>query len=442
MNRTPTHSTMRRFTWFWMVFGAAIQLASTQAASLLLKQGIVHTAAGPVLTNASVFSRDGRIVAVGSDIQEAADATIELNGAHVFPGLIATLSILGLVEIEAVRATVDSVEVGSYTPDVFAWLSVNPDSELIPVARANGYTHAQVTPHGGVLSGHSGVVALNGWTIEDMVVLRSSGMHLFWPSFGIDTTPRDRAANKDQWKSVEDQIKERDRKIREITGFFDDGEAYARAKGAADATSFRTVPAWEGLLPVLRGEVPLFLHADEYRQIQSAIDWVAARKYRAVLAGGRDAWRLTSLLSTNSIPVAFEHVFTLPVRDIDPYDVHFSAPGILVKAGVRVAVSGSQERFDAFNIRNLPYAAAQAMAFGLSREDALKGLTLEPARLLGLGDRLGSIEVGKEASMFIADGDILDIRTQVKRMWIAGKEVPLASKHTRLYERYRARPKP
>lgn len=275
-----------------------------------------------------------------------------------------------------------------------------------------------------------------------MVVLRSSGMHLFWPSFGIDTTPRDRAANKDQWKSVEDQIKERDRKIREITGFFDDGEAYARAKGAADATSFRTVPAWEGLLPVLRGEVPLFLHADEYRQIQSAIDWVAARKYRAVLAGGRDAWRLTSLLSTNSIPVAFEHVFTLPVRDIDPYDVHFSAPGILVKAGVRVAVSGSQERFDAFNIRNLPYAAAQAMAFGLSREDALKGLTLEPARLLGLGDRLGSIEVGKEASMFIADGDILDIRTQVKRMWIAGKEVPLASKHTRLYERYRARPKP
>jgi len=442
MNHTLMRFNRTCFTWVWMVLCVAIQLASTEAASILLKQGILHTVSGPVLTNASLLFRDGRIVAIGTDIREAADTTIELQGAHVFPGLIATLSVLGLVEIESVRATLDSAEVGSYTPDVFAWSAVNPDSELIPVARANGYTHAQVTPQGGILSGHSGVIALSGWTIEDMVVRQSSGMHLFWPSFGIDTTPRDSAPNKDQRKSVEDQIKERDLRIRDITRFFDDGEAYAKAKGASDAASFRIVPAWEGLLPVLRGEVPLFVHADEYRQIQSAIEWVVARKYRAVLAGGRDAWRLTSLLSTNSVPVAFDHVFTLPVRDIDPYDVHYSAPGILTKAGVRVAISGVRDRSDAFNIRNHPYAAAQAMAFGMSRDDALKGLTLEPARLLGLSDRLGSLEVGKEATLFIADGDILDVQTQVKRLWIAGKEVSLASRHTRLYERYRARPKP
>ncbi|MBL9173237.1 MAG: amidohydrolase family protein, partial [Verrucomicrobiales bacterium] len=281
----------------------------------------------------------------------------------------------------------------------------------------------------------------SGWTVEELVVNRSAGLHVFWPSFTLDTTPKERAANPDDWKSPEDQAKERDKKLRELDDFFSEAEAYARAKSAKGTNDLRPVPAWDAMLPVLRGEIPIVLHADEYRQIHSAVNWAVRRKYRAVLAGGRDAARLAPLLSTNRIPVAYEHVFTLPPRDVDPYDVQFSAPAVLQQAGVKVAFCGGVGESGASSIRNLPYAAAQAMAFGLPREEALRGLTLYPAQILGIADRLGSLEPGKDATFFVADGDILDLRTHVKRMWISGQEVSLESRHTRLYDRYRNRPK-
>ncbi|MBN8247226.1 MAG: amidohydrolase, partial [Verrucomicrobia bacterium] len=158
------------------------------AASLRLDGATVHTAAGPVLTNASLLVRNGRLAAVG-EVTESADQTVNVSGLHVFPGLIAPTTILGLQEIDAVRATRDTTEVGAWTPEVAAWVSVNPDSELIPVARANGFTHAQPIPLGGVVSGHSSVIALSGWTVEDLVVNRTAGLHVFWPSFTLDTTP-------------------------------------------------------------------------------------------------------------------------------------------------------------------------------------------------------------------------------------------------------------
>lgn len=415
-------------------------LLPVQGASLLLTNAVVHTAAGPVLPQASLLVRDGKLAAVGA-VTETADQTIDLQGQHVFPGLIAPTTILGLQEIDAVRATRDTTEVGAFTPEVSTWVAVNPDSELIPVARANGYTHAQPIPLGGVVSGQSSVIALSGWTVEELVVNRSAGLHVFWPSFALDTIPKERAANPDDWKSPEDQAKERDKKLRELDEFFSEAEAYARAKSAKGTNGLRPVPAWEAMLPALRGEIPLVLHADEYRQIQSAVNWAVRRKYRAVLAGGRDAARLAPLLSTNRIPVAYEHVFTLPPRDVDPYDVQFSAPAVLQQAGVKVSFCGGVGEFGASSIRNLPYAAAQAMAFGLPREEALRGLTLYPAQLLGIADRLGSLEPGKDATFFVADGDILDLRAHVKRMWISGQEVSLESRHTRLYDRYRNRPK-
>jgi imidazolonepropionase-like amidohydrolase len=262
-----------------------------------------------------------------------------------------------------------------------------------------------------------------------------------WPSYGLDTTPKEQAPNKERWKSAEDQIKEREKRVKEISTFFDDAEAYAKAKTQSAAGSFRVVPAWESMLTVLRGEEAVVLHADESQQIQAAVEWARQRKYKVVLAGGRDAWRVASFLATNAIPVAYGHVFTSPPRDVDPYDVQFAAAGVLSRAGVAVTFSGAGERFGASNVRNTPYAAAQSVAYGMPRDAALKALTLEPAKLLGVSDRLGSLEVGKDATLFIADGDILDIRSKVVRMWIAGGEVPLESKHTRLYQRYKERPK-
>jgi imidazolonepropionase-like amidohydrolase len=417
--------------------GLAAAVLSAQAASVLLKDGWIFTASGPILTNASVLILDGRIEKVGTGLTDKADAVVELGGQRVFPGLIAPTTVLGLLEIDALRATRDTTEVGEYSADVSAWIAVNPDSELIPVARANGYTHAQVVPSGGTVSGYSGLIQLNGWTIEDLTIEKAVALHLRWPGFGLDTTPR--PPGKDSGPSLEDQVRDRDRKLREIDSFFTEAAAYSEAKKVAKE-GFKTVPAWEAMLPVFRKERPLWIHVNETRGIRSAAEWSVRRGFKAVIAGGRDAWREAAYLAEHRIPVAYEHVFTQPVRDTDPYDVYYSAPAVLAKAGVLVAFSEGTEQFGASNIRNIPYSAAQARAFGLPYEDAVRGLTLNAAKMLGVSDRLGSIEPGKEATLFIADGDVLDLKAQVKRMWIRGREVDLSSRHTRLYEKYRKRP--
>ena len=270
----------------------------------------------------------------------------------------------------------------------------------------------------------------------------SAALQVFWPTFDLDTTPKHLSVNKEKWKSLEEQIRDRDRKIRELDAFFTEAEAYSRAKEASPKSpDFKPVPAWEAMLPVVRKELPLWLHANEYRQIRSAIEWSGRRKYSAVLAGGRDAWRCADLLASNHVAVAYEHVFTQPPRDTDPYDLQFAAPAVLAKAGVPVAFTEGTDQFGASGIRNIPYCAAQAAAFGLAREEAIRGLTMHPAKMLGLADRLGTIEVGKEASLIVVDGDLLDIRSHVTRMWIRGEETSLESRHTQLYERYRHRPK-
>ena len=423
------------------LIASALVATHTHGETLLLRNATLHPITGPAIPSGHLLVRDGKIVALGAGTpSESADKTIDLQGHHVFPGLIAPTTVLGLQEIDAVRATRDTTESGEYTPGVYSWKAVNPDSELIPVARANGYTHAQPIPVGGLVGGHSAVVTLTGWTIEDMAFRQDAGLHVNWPGFGLDTTPKDRAANKESWKSPEDQIKAREKRLRQIDDFFTEAEAYAKAK-AANAPGFTVVPAWEALLPVLKKEVPLFLHANEMRQIRSALEWAARRQYRAVLAGGRDAWRVADLLATHKVPVVYEHVFTETLRDTEPYDVHFSAPAVLSKAGVEVSFSEGTDRFGASNVRNIPYAAAQARAFGLPVLEAHRGLTLYPARALGIADRIGTLEPGKDATFFVADGDILDLRAPVERMWIAGREVSLESRHTRLHDRYRQRPR-
>lgn len=419
---------------------AALSLTvAAHAESLLLKGAVVHTVSGETLSPGQVLIRDGRIAAVAMQINESADRTVDLSGQHLFPTLIAPYSTLGLLEIAAVRSTLDTHESGEFTPDVSSWVAVNPDSELIPVARANGIGYAQPIPLGGIVTGVSSLIALDGWTTEQLAFKKSVALQLFWPSQNLDTRPKSEVANKDNWKSLEDQAKERDRKLKAIDDFFEEAKAYAKARTGTTTTD--VIPAWEAMLPWVKGELPLIIHADEVRQIKSAMAWAQKNKYRWVLAGARDAWMIADQLATNNIPVIYEHVFTLPVRDADAYDVHFSAPAKLQQAGVKVIFSEGTDRFGASALRNLPYAASHAVAFGLPEAEALKGLTLYPAQALGVGDQLGSIEVGKLASLIAVNGNILDLRANVQYMWLAGKEVPLTSRHTRLYDKYRSRPK-
>jgi imidazolonepropionase-like amidohydrolase len=195
------------------------------------------------------------------------------------------------------------------------------------------------------------------------------------------------------------------------------------------------------MLPFVRGNLPITVQADEIRQIKSAVAWAATNNYKIIIAGGRDAWMAADLLATRNIPIIYANTFARPVRDASSYDVHFKAPDVLRRAGVKVIFNFGSDSFNAAMSRNLPYSAAQAVAFGLPESEAVKGLTLYPAQIAGVADRLGSVEVGKEATLIAVDGGILDIRANVKRMWIAGKEVSLESRHTRLYDKYKNRPK-
>jgi imidazolonepropionase-like amidohydrolase len=419
---------------------------SARGETLLLTGATVHTVSGETLAPGQVLIRDGKIAAVGTNVSADRAASLDLAGHHLYPGLIALDTVLGLTEISGVRSTQDTTEVGDdFTPDVESWIAVNPDSELIPVTRANGITCFEPTPKGHIISGQSAMVAAAGWTSEQMIIKKPVALHLFWPAMDLNTTPKEKARDKAKWKSLEDQATERRARLRAIEDFFEDAKAYARAKDAAakgQAAAPEQIPAWDAMLPYVRGELPVTVHADEIRQIRAAIHWADTNHYRIILADGRDAWMAADLLATKHVPVIYAHIFSQPTRDAASYDIQFRVPDILHRRGVPVAFGVGADSFNASQIRNLPHAAAQAVAFGLPEAEALKGLTLYPAQMAGVADRLGSIEPGKDATLFAADGDILDIRGRVKRMWIAGKEVSLESRHTRLYEKYKNRPRP
>jgi imidazolonepropionase-like amidohydrolase len=455
------HRTKRNWPWTFgtwslskawcLVLGAflyALTLAQADSQTLLLSGATVHTVSGETFSPGQVLIQNGKITAVGATVPSGGAQTIDLKGQHLYPGIIAMDTLLGLTEIGAVRATQDSTEVGEFTPDVESWIAVNPDSELIPVTRANGIAYFEPVPEGGVISGQSGLVATEGWTSEQRAIKKPIALHLFWPRMDLDASTRERGGRRGggggKGKSIEDQATERRAKMRATQDFFDEAKAYAKAKDASSKGSVSApanIPAWEAMSPYVRGELPVMVHADETRQIKAAVEWAETNHYKMILVGGRDAWMSAELLASKKIPIIYSDTFTLPSHDTESYDVHFKAPEVLRKAGVQVVFGNGLTSMDAALTKNLPYSAAQAVAFGMPEAEALRGITLYPAQLAGVADRLGSIEPGKEATLFVADGNILDIRAQVKRMWVAGKEVSLENRHLRFYEKYKNRPR-
>lgn len=436
-------SAVRLFLTCYLFILSGLFASSLQAQTFLLTGATVHTISGETLSPGQVLVRDGKIAGVGKTLSADGATVVELKGQHLYPGLIALNTVLGLEEIAAVRATQDTTEVGDYTPDVESWIAVNPDSELIPVARANGITSFEAAPEGGIVSGQSGLLSVDGWTVEQRTIRKPVALHLTWPTMELDTTPKANAKDKSKWKSLDEQAKERRTRLRGLEDFFEEARHYAKAKEAAargKAPAPDVIPAWEAMLPFVKGELPIAIHAHEIRQIRAAVAWAATNHCKMILAGARDAWMCPELLASNNIPVLFERTFIQPSRETESYDVYFRAPEVLRQAGVKVAFCTGSDSFNASLIRNLPYSAAQSVAFGMPEADALKGLTLYPAQLAGVADRLGSIEPGKDATLIAVDGDILDIRSNVKHMWIGGKEVSLESRHTRLYDRYKNRP--
>lgn len=412
--------------------------AKRPAAPVLLKSGEVHTVSGGVLPKTDVLLQDGRIAQIGAGLAAPAGAqVIDITGQRVYPGLIAANSTLGLEEIGAVRVTVDAAEIGAINPNARTQVAVNPDSELIPVTRANGVLTALAAPVGqsgeqgppGLITGTSTLLRLDGWTWEDMTLRPAVGLHVVWPA----PAGRRPAGDDSEKKRFETQMKA-------LNTALASARAYGVAKAAAAGKPIETDLRWEAMQPALRREMPVFVQADDVKQINAALDWARDEKLNLILVGGRDAWRVADRLKAADVPVIVGGDFELPARRDDGYDDVYANAGKLHAAGVRFCMANSSgEAGGASNARNLPYEAGMAAAFGLPADEALKAITLYPAQILGVEKELGSIEPGKRATLIVTDGDILEIPTQVKLAFIDGAQIDLRSRHTELYEKYRRR---
>ena len=400
-----------------------------QSRAVVIENATVHTVSGAPIANGRVRFENGKLVAVGGADVSVADADrIDASGKHVYPGLIAAYSVLGLVEVGAVRSTVDSAEVGANAANVRAEVAVNPDSEIIPVTRSNGVLLALSAPQvtgDGVIGGTSALLQLEGWSWEDMTVRAPVGLHVYWPSGFVPAGFPDEMASAMR-KAIAG-------KREALTRAFEQARAYSADVKRDGASDLRL----SAMQPFVRGEKPVFFHADDVQSLNDALDFAAKHSLKPVLVGATEAWRMTDRLRAGKVPVIIGGTHTLPLRRFDPVDATYSNAAKLKAAGIEFAIATPGDGFDTTNLRNLPYHAATAVAFGLTKEDALRAITLSPARILGVEDRVGSLDAGKDATLFVSDGDPLDARTQVERAWVGGREIDLSNRQTRLYEKYR-----
>ncbi len=412
-----------------LIFGSDQIPAPQQSYPILIQGGWVVTVSGEILENTDLLFEDGIITEIGKNLKVNADTEVyDATGKYIYPGLISSGSVLGLQEIGAVRATRDYAETGSVNPNVRANVSFNPDSEIIPISRSNGILLALSVPRSGLISGQSSLMMLDGWTWEDATLKHPVGLHLFWPNMNIGTGNHIK-------KSVKNQKQERLESLQKVDDLFKDARAYQKLKNS-NSSSFNHDLKFEGMLPVLDGNIPLYVHANEVRQIESAIHWVKQQNLKMVLVGGKDSWRLIDLLKENEIPVIFTQVLSAPSRRFEDFDQSYKTPNILFDAGIQFCISNSESSFQMPHIRNLPYNAAKAVSYGLDAEEGLRSITLSAAEILGVDNQVGSLDVGKDATLFIADGDILDIRTQVIQAYIQGRKVDMSDRHKDLYSKY------
>jgi imidazolonepropionase-like amidohydrolase len=395
--------------------------AKAQSAPILLKGGTVYTVTGNVLQNTDVLFEKGKITAIGTNLNLPANTvTIDVSGKHVYPGLISPLSTLGIREVDAVRSTNDQREVGNYTPEVNAQTAYNADSELIPTVRSNGVTYAVIVPQGGRVSGQSSLMQLDAWNSEDAVVANAVALHINWPNMTIYERSNQPVAKQEEAIA---------KQLAELRQFFVDAQNYAK-RSDKTAVDVRL----ESMQAALEGKAKVVISAHRFDQLRSAIQFIDEFKLSAVFEGADDALLVKDLLKERNIPLILSKTQRLPNSADSNYDEPFAFPAQLAEAGITFcfSIEGNWNNF------NLPFQAGQAVAFGLSKKDALAALTINTATVYGLEKQIGSIEVGKAATLVVSEGDIMDMMTnKVVLEFIDGRNVDLNNRHKMLYEKYK-----
>jgi imidazolonepropionase-like amidohydrolase len=429
-----------------LALGVASLANAQQSSDYAITHAKIFTLSGPPIEDGTVLIHDGKISAVGSGLSIPAGAQlIDAKGLQVYPGLFDPVTQMGLSEIGAVRATVDTTETGAFNPDVVAATAISPSSAHIPVARAAGITEVIAAPASGgfdsggdtnLVGGQASAIHMAGWTNEDMVINKHAAMVVDWP--GIETRSFDLSTFSTKEKSFPDAKKEYDKQISQLADYVEQARHYSQALQNPAGPRLERDVKLEAMAPVIRGELPLLVFAENARQIRDAVDFCDKQKLKMILAGGTEAWKVKDLLRSKSIPVILGPTTGAPPDEDDSYDRLLTQPEELRAAGIKIAFGS----FDNSFARRLGQQAANAVAHGLPYDDGLKAVTLYPAQMFGLDAQLGTIENGKIANLIVTNGDPLEVTTQVRYLFIKGQLTSTDNKQKGLYEKYKNRPKP
>lgn len=427
--------------WILAAMMAATLVAGEQN-SFFLKGVTVHPVSSAKVENTTLTVVDGKIADIGAKAAPKGVRVIEGKGLHVYPGIINSATNIGLSEISSIRETNDTGELGDFNPHLRALVAVNPESEHIPVVRANGISSVITLPGAGggfsgggagVILGQAALIHLDGFTFEEMEISRTAGYQMRFPTmaargFDFETFQASRG-------SFAEAKRRYDAQMQEINRFFAEARAYMNAK-QAKTPGLKTNLRYEAMIPLFEGKAPLLVTASKQREILAAIQFAEAQKVKLILADVREPGKAVEELASKKIPCILGPVTQLPPEADMAYDFNYVLPAQLFKAGVKFAFGSFQNQF----ARNIAFEAASASAYGLPYDEALKAITLNAAEIWGVSDKYGSIEKGKIADLLVTNGDPLEVKTDVKMLFIQGRQQSLESKHTRLYEKYKARP--
>jgi imidazolonepropionase-like amidohydrolase len=423
----------------------SVNAQTTAAADIAITHAKIFTLAGSPIEDGTVVIHEGKIAAVGAGVPIPPGAqVIDAKGLQVYPGLFDPVTQMGLSEISAVNATVDTTETGSFNPDVTAATAILPSSAHIPVTRASGITEVIAAPASGgfdsrgatnLVGGQASAIHLSGWTAEEMLINKRAAMVVDWPS--IETRSFDFTTFSVKEKSFTDAKKEYDKQVNELADYVEQARHYAQALQSSSGTNFQRDVKLEAMAPVIRGEMPLLVFADQARQIRDAVEFCDKQKLKIILAGATEAWKEKDLLRSKSVPVILRPALAEPPEEDDAYDRLLTQPEELRAAGIKIAFGS----FDNSFARRLGQNVANAVAHGLPYEEGLKAVTLYPAQMFGLDAQLGTVETGKTANLIVTNGDPLDVTTDVRYLFIKGQLTSTDNKQKALYEKYLNRPK-
>ncbi len=414
--------------------GAGAQVRMTvppQSQPVVLRGATIHTVTNGVIQNGTIVMEAGKITAIGgADVAAPRGAkVVDVSGKHIYPGLIDAYSTVGITEIGAVDVSNDINELGDFNPNVRAEVAVNAESRHIGTTRSAGVLVAFSTPDGGVISGLSSAMSLEGWTWEEMSMKGAAALNVNWP----DPNERPRrfggggpggGANQPAPKTYAEQVQA-------IKDFFAEARAYGDALAAGQQV--RTDTRYASMIPALKREIPVIVAADGISQINDAITWGKAEGLRLVIRGGRDAIHVAERLKAENVPVILTSTMAAPDRNYEGYDGAYSSPAKLHAAGVKFAIAGGSGGLYSYR---LPWEAGVAVAFGLPEEEALKAVTINAAEFMGIAEKVGSLEVGKEATLLITTGTPLDMTSDIEQSYIQGREIDMNDIQKHFFKKY------